>query len=269
MAITTLDGIAAGLLRPYPFLKVGVATEAAGVWHTFAYQTGLPGAMAAPSSAIAGTAITSRSGLVSVPAPAGANLSYLAKLELNASVTGQLILADRLWDNATIVVTTTTAQTVTSAAFPARDRNGATSGEGVFVGIEVSAATTNAGAVTTITLSYTNSAGTSGRTATMTSFPATAVAGTFVPFQLQAGDLGVQSIQSITLGTSLVTGNVHLVAYRELARASVAVPNVGVTLDAIALGFTRLWDNTTVFPLWIPTATTANTISGALAFAQG
>ena len=31
---------------------------------------------------------------------------------------------------------------------------------------------------------------------------------------VQAGDLGVQSVQSITLGTSLVTGAVSLILYR-------------------------------------------------------
>jgi hypothetical protein len=103
----------------------------------------------------------------------------------------------------------------------------------------------------------------------MASFPATAAAGTFVPFQLAAGDTGVRAVASLTLGTSLVTGVVHLVAYRELARLSLPVANVGAQLDAIATKFVRLYDNTTLSLLWLPTATTAVTVSGNVAFSQG
>jgi hypothetical protein len=269
MAITTLDGALAGMLPAYPFLKIGGTMEAAGVMHSLAYATGLPGAMAAPSSGLAGAAITSRAGLYSVPAPAGANLSYLAALSAAASVAGQLIIVDRLWDNSGFTVTTTTAQTVTSATWPARDRDGATDGVGVMLGIEVSTATTNAGAITNMTASYTDSGGTAGNTATVASFPITAAAGTFVPFQLAAGDVGVRAVASLTLGTSLVTGTVHLVAYRELARISMPVANVGANFDAIATGFARLYDNTTLSLLWLPTATTATTVSGNIVFSQG
>jgi hypothetical protein len=48
----------------------------------------------------------------------------------------------------------------------------------------------------------------------MASFPATAVAGTLVPFQLATGDRGVQSVQSVTLGTSYVAGAISLVLFR-------------------------------------------------------
>ena len=269
MAITTLDGALAGMLQPYSFLKVGGTMEAAGVMHSLAYSTGLPGAMAAPSSGLAGSAITSRSGLITVPAPAGANLSYLAGVDAAASVAGQLIIVDRLWDNSGAVVTTTTGQTVNSATWPARDRDGSTNGEQVMVAIEVSTATTNASAVTNTTMTYTDSGGTGSNTATIASFPATAVAGTFVPFQLAAGDTGVRSIQTLTLGTSYGAGAIHLVAYRELARVSLPVANVGATLDAIATSFVRLYDNTTLSLLWLPTATTATTVSGKVTFSQG
>ena len=268
MAITTLDGVIAGMLPTLSFLKVGGTMEAIGVMHSMVYQTGLPGAMAAPASGLAGAAITSRAGLISVPIP-GAGNSYLAKLEVASSVAGQLILVDRLWDNSGLVVTTTTAQTINSVTWPARDRNGSTDGVGVMVGIEVRTATTNAGAVTNTTMSYTDDAGTAGNTATIASFPATAAVGTFVPFQLGDGDTGVRSIQTCTLGTSYAAGAVHLVAYRELSRVPLPVANVGATLDAIATGFARLYNNTSLALLWLPTATTGVTLSGNIVISQG
>jgi hypothetical protein len=118
-------------------------------------------------------------------------------------------------------------------------------------------------------MSYTNSAGVNAKTATIPSFPATAVAGTFVPFMLEAGDTGIKSIQTITLGTSYGGGAIHLVAYRILARLEIAVVNVGNAIDAISGGFVRMFNNTVPFLVWLPSATTALTLAGQLIYTQG
>jgi hypothetical protein len=125
----------------------------------------------------------------------------------------------------------------------------------------VSAATTNAGAITNCTISYTNSDGTAGRTGTMASFPATAALGTFVPFQLQAGDKGVRSIESITLGTSMVTGTVHLVLYREVAKAAAPSANVNGAAP-VQRGGVRIYDGSCLLPGYYASATTATNMSG-------
>lgn len=267
MAITSLDQLLAGFLPPFEFLKVGTTMEAAGVMHSFLYTPGNPGAGVAPTPGLNGAALTSYSGQIPFSNPGGSARTYLARLEASASMPGRLMLADRLWHNSGIVVTTTGPQSITTPTWPARDRNGATSGDGVQVALEVSALMGN-GVITNTTLSYTNSAGTPGRTATITSFPASAQAGTFVRFELQAGDTGVQSIQSISLGTSYVSGTMHLVAYRSLGTLPVAV-NTGQAADAVALGLPRLYDNTVPFLLWLPTAPTATTVQGQLIYAQG
>ena len=138
------------------------------------------------------------------------------------------------------------------------------------VGIEVSTATTNAGAITNTTLTYTNSAGTAGRTGTISSFPATAVAGTFVPFSLQAGDDGVRSIQTLTLGTSYGGGTIHLVAYRVLAGPlSVMTANGSDSLDFAGTGLPRNYDNTVPQLLLIPNAVTAITYWAMLQWTHG
>lgn len=268
MSITTMSGVLSGALPPQEFLKVGSTMEATGVRYSLFYTSGTPGAAVAPSPGIAGAALTTYSGPIPYTNPVSGN-SYVARFSATPSVTGTLILYDRLWHNSGVAVTTTTAQTVNSATWPARDRNGATDGDNIMVGIEVSTATTNAGAVTNTTMSYTNSAGTSGRTATISSFPATAVAGTFVPFQLQAGDVGIRSIQSVTLGTSYGAGAIHLVAYRQLTRLGFSVANIEQSVGAIGSGFVRLYDNTVPALAWIPTATTALTVSGQLIVTQG
>ncbi len=269
MTITTIDGVIAGMRPPEDILKAPVASlEAVGVLHSLAYEPGRPGAAVAPSPGMAGAALTTYAGQIPFVNPA-TGLSYLARLGAASTFAGSLMVYDRLWHNSGIVVTTTTGQTVNSVAWPARDRDGLTNGEGVQAGLEVSTATTNAGTITTIVISYTNQANVSGRTGTLPSFPITAVAGSFFPFTLQAGDTGVRSIQSITLGTSLVTGAVHLVAYRMLGSVDLPVASVGGSQDAVATGFPRLYDNTVPFMLWLPTSTSPPKILGSLTVSQG
>lgn len=273
MSITTLDGIIAGMKPPEQFLKVTGTMEAAGVFHSTFYNSGRPGAAAAPSPGINGAALTTYSGQIPFTNPVSGN-TYLARLSCRASTAGTLLLCDRLWHNSGVVVTTTTLQGITTPTFPARDQAGSTNGEGVMLGIEVSTATTNASAVTNTTLSYTDASGNTGNTATISSFPATAVAGTFVPFQLAAGDTGVRAITSasgggITLGTSYGAGAIHLVAYRVLASVECVAAGIGGAVDAVTSGFPRLYDNTVPFLLWLPSVTTATTMTGEIVYTQG
>lgn len=243
--------------------KVGAAPEAAGIWHSHHASTGTPGAWSPGTPGVAGRATdgttTADDGVLKLPT-AGAGLSlYLTQLQSVATVACQVMVFDFLWVNTGLVVTTTTAQTVNSVAFPARDIDGSTTGNGVGIAVLVTTATTNAGAVTNMTMSYTNSAGTAGRTATMASFPATAVAGTLVPFQLAAGDEGVQSVQSVTLGTSLVTGAVSLVAYRMIAASPNPVANLS-SINTTSPEGVKIEQTAALIPVQYATATTATTI---------
>lgn len=271
MPITDQSTYIAGLNAGFApkFLKVGGTMEAAGVYHSLLYTSGFPGAAVAPTPGLAGAALTTYAGQIPFPAAVGGKNIHLSMFRARSTQIGSLSLVDRLWHNSGFTVTTLTAQTVNSAAFPARDRTGTINGVDVQVGIEVSTATTNAGAITNMTMSYTNEAGTAGRTATISSFPATAAAGTFVPFQLQAGDSGVRSIQSLTLGTSLVTGVVHLVAYRALAvELEFITANIPARLGPWDLNLLRCYDNSVPFLLFVGNAVTAATVAGQVGFAQ-
>ena len=247
--------------------KVGTAAEAVGVWYSLHAATGFPGGWAPGTPGLAGratdgTAAADGGCLPLVNPAAGGN--YLVGYQAQGTVVQAHVLHDVLWVNSGIVVTTTTAQTVNSVAWPARDRDGSTNGYAVYIGILVTTATTNAGAITNTTMSYTNQDGTAGRTATMTSFPATAVAGTIVWFQLAAGDFGVRSIQTVTLGTSYGGGAISLIAARRLALAPCTVVNVAAVspLRPAEQGGAgvRLWNGTCALLAYRATATTATTV---------
>jgi hypothetical protein len=173
---------------------------------------------------------------------------YMEQSTVSVTATCFPMLWDVLWVNSGIVVTTTTAQTVDSVTLPARDDNGTVNGEGCQIGLIWAAASTNGAAITNSTVTYTNSAGTGSRTATLLAvagdqIPPTPVIGTVVWFQLAAGDTGVQSIQSITLGTSLVTGSVSLIIARPLTAHANSTNNVGFTSTYPNPGL-RLWTGT-------------------------
>lgn len=272
MTITSLDALVNGLLGyPIDVLKDAVTAEAAGIWHSTWAATGVPGAGSAPSASLNGNTLTSSvTGQIPVPAAVSGAQIYLARAEFTAAANvGCIAIDDWLFANGGITATTTTNQAITSPVWPSRDLAGLTVGIGVYPALFVSSATGNGGAITNTTLSYTNSSGSSGRTATIASFPATAVAGTFVPFSLQAGDVGVRSIQGITLGTSYVSGTIHVIAYRMLARIPIATANVCSDRDAIALGLPKVWDSSVLTMRYMPTGTAVGAVSGSLTYAQG
>lgn len=253
--------------RVSSFFKLGAgATEAAGIRYLQTRDTGFPGAWSIGTPGVNGrttdgTTTTDAGCLPYVNAGSGEN--YLTNFTMAASSTGMGMLIDIVWINTALVVTTTTAQAITSGAMPARDVNGSSNGDGYEAAILVTTATTNVGAITNTTLEYTDSDNNATQTATMSSFPATCTAGSFVPFQLATSDRGIKAISGITLGTSYGGGAISLIVYRVIAMVPLASAWIPGTLPIPAPGI-RLYDGTCMFPAFIPTsATTFNTAGSA------
>lgn len=274
MAITSLDDIIAGVKTPQFFSKNVVpasGSPAAGRNYSYWSISGIPGPGSFDTT-LAGVALSSTSGLVNGQIPyynaTATKQMHLARAVGICSSSGIVMICDRLWHNGGLSVTSTSAQTVNSATWPARDNNGSTNGEGILVGLEVSVATGTG--TPTITLGYTNSAGTSGRTATgILTVASSSVAGTFYPIGLQAGDRGVRSIQTVTFNASMTSGTVNLVAYRVLAMLEQPVNNLGTSIDALTGGLPKLYDGTVPYIMAIPSSTTAFRIFGQLVYSEG
>lgn len=266
MAITTLEGLAAASQSPYSFYKTDLTHTAIGTWVCEDLFGTVPAAMTAPASGVNGEALTATIGLP-FPTPTGGENVYLSQFSANASHYGILMLCDRLWQNSGLSVTSTSAQPITPVAIPARDANGATDGVGVMVGIETTTATSGA---PIFTISYTNSSGTAGRTATITNTTSRAK-GTFQTFALQTGDVGVRSVESYTGSSSMSVGAISLVLYRPLAMAG-PDSQYGESLgrrSALQCNAVRMYDNTVPMLLWNPASLTATNISGEIAYAVG
>ncbi len=247
--------------------KVGTPHEAAGQYYCFAKDAGAPGAWSPGTPGVNGRNTDGNTvadlGCITVGKPES-GAWYVRDFNIAASQPGQFILADVLWVNTGLVVTTTTAQAITQPTLPLRDNSGSSNGHGIGAGLLVTTATTNAAVINNITLQYTNSNGVAGRTGTM-SYPATAVAGTFVPFQLAAGDVGVRSIQSITLGATLTAGAISLIAFNFLGTCPVTIANVGSIAFQKQLDL-RIENGHCLLPFWLASNTTAINLTGTVYF---
>lgn len=256
---------------PVVFMKTGTAADVAGCWYGTWKDAGFPGAWAPGAPGVNGRVTDGTTspdfGCLPIKAP-GTGANYLTELTMGASVNHSHLFFDVLWINSGLTVTTTTAQSITTPTLPARDVNGTTDGEGLMIGLMFTAAATNAAAIANSTVSYTNSEGTSGRTATLSAIagsqiPATPVIGTMVWFNLQAGDKGVRSIQSITLATSLVTGSISLFIARDLANIGTSLVNVQFTRKLSDPGV-RLYNGTCMLHCILASGITATFFNGEL-----
>lgn len=258
-----------------PFMKSGTAADTIGYWYCSSKDAGFPGAWAPGTPGVAGRATdgTTSADYGCIPlisATTGNN--FLTEIQMSGSVNHSHLFFDCLWVNSGIVVTTTTAQTVNSVTLPARDINGTTNGEGCQIAMLTTTANTNAAAISNTTISFTNSKGVSGRTATLTAIAGSQITispviGTITWFNLQAGDTGVQSIQSVTLGTSLGAGAVSFMICRDIATIGTAVVNVTAQKVIGAPGI-KLFNGSCLLHCYLASATTATFMSGEFTVMQ-
>jgi hypothetical protein len=270
VAISTLDEAIAGAVPPQPIQKASFTGEAAGRFHNLMGVAGRPAAVALGSPGLAGATVDNTSaigGFIPFTNPSGNN-AYLHRFAAGngANVVG-VMLFDLLWYNTGITVTTTTGQTINSVAWPARDIAGSTNGDGVEIWLWASAAI-GGSAVTNTTITYTDQGGTGGATGTLTSWPATAAAGTMEPFNLANGDTGVRSVQTLTLGTTYTSGTLNLLAIRKIATLFFPAAG-GQVLDVVGTGMPRLYSGSALYCALLLSGTAAGGTVGEAQFTYG
>lgn len=129
-------------------------------------------------------------------------------------LSGAILLCDRLSHQGGLVGNLATTQTTNlpTAALPRY-----TTGVGVHAGLIIQTAIGATG--TTFTVSYTNQAGTAGRTSKPSQIGTSVRRGAwiFIPITLADGDTGVRSVESVTLAATTGTaGDIGVVLYKPL-----------------------------------------------------
>lgn len=165
------------------------------------------------SSGVLFTAATS--GAPAINSFGGGATGYLSSAVFRATAAGCLSILDRIWgagavSAASLATTTLSSQPSISGRVP-----GGTAYQEVEAFLEV--VTAIPAAAVTVTLTYTNEAGVTGHTSSAES-PTGLAAGRIIKFSLQAGDLGIQTVESIVVGgVAAASGDFNVILARRLA----------------------------------------------------
>jgi hypothetical protein len=208
--------------------SVAASATVAGKWTSlWRYNKSRGGSGAVPSTPVAPDN-TTRGGLMHTDASGGRDKWLLGHGAIS-SAPGALLLYDRLLHDGGLLGNNTSAQTVGGTL----TRNTGGEGNQIWVEIYTLIGTT----ATTITASYTNQAGVSGRTTKPVAIGGTGnrEAERMLPLPLQDGDTGVQSVQTITLaGTTATAGNIGITIIKPIGIAIITASGTGFWRDYVS-----------------------------------
>jgi hypothetical protein len=221
----TVDGLLSGTRQKLLFAKTAAVTTVANLPYSTWDTAGNPGAGSlsigsltpgvVPTDAIAGAPFIN---------PFSGGLSgYLARLSAKNSVPSWLILYDRLFHAGSFV--TTAAQTNNLSSQPSyAGRLPAGDYSGLEILLEVNVAISNT--AENVTVTYTKEDGTTGRSTgpvSVQNLPTRRL----VQMPLQAGDKGVQKIESVITSAAVAAGSLNVIVARRLAEIRINAANAG------------------------------------------
>lgn len=251
MSITTLDGYIAAAKQRVTFVKTASRTSVAAFPFSVFDLAGNPGA---GTLAIGNTA----NGLVPTDATAGYPLinafggsatGYLSKVEFASTVACWIDVYDRLFAAGAYAFNAN----VTLASQPsfASRVPGGTDFTGLQIWVEqVTAATGNQA----VSVGYTNQSGTAGRSTGAVGIAAAPTVGRCWQLPLQAGDSGVQSIQSV-IGSVATVGTFNVMVLRPLWSGRVQIANGGDVHELLRTGLPLVFADSALYVQIAPDST--------------
>lgn len=261
MAITTLDQmIAAAKQTEIGILKNVSRTAVALSTYSVFDLAGSPG-----SGTLAGT--STAAGVVPTDATAGCqpinnfgagNTGYVSRLEWNNTVSCRMALYDMVWKAGAYAFTAGTTNLTGQPSFSTRVPSG-TDYSDTEIWIEVSTAFVT-GTAWQVQVTYTNQAGTTGRTSIISAARAAAALtlGTMFRMSLQAGDTGVQKIESVIAtngGTAMTAGNYNVLILRRIGGSRVRVANDSTVQDMFSTGMPIVFEDSAFVLVVTPDST--------------
>lgn len=261
MTITSLDGLVAATRTTLPFYKISstaLSNTLQSLWKT----TNLPLAGVTPPTGSGEAPSKTTLGAFNFSEVGGSTLIYCGRAVLTMATLGTMLLYDRLVHTSGLSGNITTEQTVNSTALTRYT-------DGIGVELFLEWYTPTGSTASTVTIVYTNSSGTTGRTATAT-IQASPVAGTMQNIPLQSGDIGIRSVQSITLSAGTgVAGNFGITLVKRLIDINTDAVNAGKVFGPFDVGLPTI-AAAPCLALAVQTSTTyTGIISGSLGLLQG
>ncbi len=259
-AITTADGLfsaIAGRSQFFSWWRANTFSGAAGQHFSLWLGTGSPGPGVAPGAAAIPTSATA--GAIAVfTDPAGGEFAHLVSVDANF---GTAVATVEVWDR----LAHCGGLSGTSVALQAVNTPALTRGDTTGIGVEgyLECYTATGATQVTATVTYTNTAGTGSRTATVT-VPSNWPAGRLLHISpLQAGDQGIRSVQSVQLSASTLTaGDFGVTLARLVTPICTKVATIPELVALLDLGLPRVEAGAC---LWL----TAYSSTGTIGIANG
>jgi hypothetical protein len=263
MAITTLDGYVASNRQILTFSRSATIIGTAAVRSSMYHLAGNPGAgTLAGTSTTAGVLVTSSTAGFPTIKDTGAANYYLSRVAFTNSVISNVIVQDLLYkagaysfnSNVTLSAQPSIAGRVPGGAYG-----------GIDMYFECVTAFTG---IPTVTVTYTNQDGVAGRTTGAFSLGVAPVVGKLVKLPLQAGDSGVQKVESVVATVATVgTFNIQLV--RDIWIGRLPITN-GSVLDGFdKTGLTEIYQTSALNFLPQADGTSSGLIGGFVEIASG
>ena len=255
MAISTGDQYIASAKQIVPYTKTGSVTTVAATRFTVFNQAGNPGAgTAALTTALTGVVPDDTvAGYPLLNAFGGGAVGYLTRVNYSNTVAGRLELWDRLFGINVSLLSLATTTLSSQASYSARIPNSSYAGLRIFIEITTAVSAT----ATTVTVTYTNQSGATGHTSSAISVNGFTV-NRLVEVPLQAGDSGVQKIESVVVGgTVATTGAVNVIVLRPLWTKRVNVVNDAGTDGLDKTGMPQVFATSALFLTCVPDSTSS------------
>jgi hypothetical protein len=251
MAISTLDQLIAAVSQRVGILKTASITATALMATQNIQAAGNPGAgaLAGTNTANGLVPTDADAGFPSIKNFAGGAIGYISKIEFSNTVPCRMSLFDCLFKAGAYAFNAAVAL-ASQPSYSSRVIGG-TDFTNTELWIEaVTAFTGNQ----SIAITYTNQDGVTGRT---TGTIATGVApgiGRMLQLPLQAGDTGIQKIESVTSTISTV-GTFNVLVLRRLWNGRVRVANDGDIHDFMKTGMPQIFENSALMCIVTPDST--------------
>lgn len=252
MAIASLSDYIAAIKQIIGITKTAVRTTIAATYFSLFDIAGAPGA-----GTLAG--ISTAAGVVPTAAVAGypavvafsPNIGYLSGVKCASSVAGRIYLYDRLFVAGAYAFNAATS--LASQPSYAGRVPGAPNYQGLEIWIEcVTVFTGNL----SIAVTYTNESGVAGRTTGTFATGTALTVGRCMKLPLQAGDSGVQKIESVT-ATVATVGTFNVMVLRPLWSGRMSIANDLTTADLLKTGMPQVFDSAAFYALYVTDSTSS------------
>lgn len=253
MTIATFDQYIAAPKQNFTIQKTTATTTVAFGATSMFNGVGTPGA-----GVLAGVSTTQ--GVVPTSIAAGfhpivdtGNTLYLTRVRMENNIVANMVLYDMLYKAgayATNATTTVTAPPSFASRIPIVNGTPMYNTE-----LWLEAATAITG-VLTMNITYTNQSGVAGRTTGVITTASFNLINRLYRMPLQAGDTGVQSIQSVTRAGA-TAGSCNVLILRPLAEAGILVAGGSQNDNLVDTGMPQVFPGSALFPIITPVATSS------------